>query len=107
MSVHIIAMLKFTDIASYRRYEKAFPQVFVKFNGTVLVADEAPRKLEGSWCVDKVVVLSFPSEADAVAFQAAPEYQEISHDRRAGAECAVFMVRGFGTRRADAHESAA
>lgn len=106
MSVHFIALLRFTDVERYRRYEKAFPGVFARFNGAVVVADEAPRKLEGDWVVDKVVVLSFPSEADAVAFQQSPQYQEISRDRKSGADCAVFMVRGFSAGRADADEFA-
>jgi uncharacterized protein (DUF1330 family) len=95
MSVYIIALLKFTDVDRYRRYQKAFPEVFAKSNGTVVIADETPRRVEGDWTVDKVVVLGFPSEADAEAFQESPEYQAISKDRKAGADAAVFMVRGL------------
>ena len=32
MPVYTIAQLKFTDIDSYRRYQKTFPAVFAKFN---------------------------------------------------------------------------
>jgi uncharacterized protein (DUF1330 family) len=98
MTVYTIAQLKFTDIGAYRRYQKAFPAVFAKFNAKVLAADEAPRVLEGEWPRDKVVILAFPDEAEAQRFNASPEYAEIAKDRKAGADAVVLMVRGFETK---------
>lgn len=95
MPVYTIAQLKFTDIDAYRRYQKAFPAVFAKFNAKVLVADESPRVLEGEWPRDKVVILAFPDEAEAVRFSQSPEYREIAKDRQAGADAVVLMVKGF------------
>lgn len=95
MTVYTIAQLKFTDIDAYRRYQKAFPAVFAKFNGQVLAADEAPRLLEGDWPRDKVVILAFPDEAEAARFSASSEYAEIAKDRKAGADAVILMVRGF------------
>jgi uncharacterized protein (DUF1330 family) len=94
MTVYTIAQLKFTDIAAYRRYQKAFPAVFATFNAKVLVADEAPLVLEGDWPRDKVVILAFPNEAEAKRFTASPEYAEIARDRKAGADAIVPMVKG-------------
>jgi uncharacterized protein (DUF1330 family) len=98
MPVYTIAQLKFTDIDAYRRYQKAFPAVFAKFNAKVLVADEAPRVLEGDWPCDKVVILAFPDEAEARRFAGSREYQEIAKDRKAGADAIVLMVKGFEPR---------
>ncbi len=95
MPVYTIAQLKFTDIDAYRRYQKAFPAVFAKFNAKVLAADEAPRVLEGDWPRDKIVILAFPDEAEARRFAGSPEYQEIAKDRKAGADAIVLMVKGF------------
>jgi uncharacterized protein (DUF1330 family) len=95
MTVYTIAQLKFTDIEAYRRYQKAFPSVFAKFNAEVLVADERPRVLEGEWPRDKVVILAFPDEAEATRFSTSPEYQEIARDRKAGADAVVLMVKGL------------
>lgn len=96
MAVYVIAQLKFTDRAAYDRYAAAFPAVFQHFNGTLLAADEAPRVLEGQWDRDKVVLMSFPDEASMLAWMNSPAYQEISRDRRAGADCVVLQVAGFG-----------
>lgn len=97
MAVYTVAQLKFTDIDAYRRYQKAFPAVFAKFNAKVLAADEAPRVLEGDWPRDKLVILAFPDEAEAMRFGLSPEYQEIAKDRKAGADAVVLMVKGFGS----------
>ncbi len=93
MTVYSIAQLTFTDIDAYRRYQKAFPAVFARFNAKVLVADEAPVVLEGDWPRDKVVILAFPDEAEAQRFAASPDYQAIAKDRKAGADAVVIMAK--------------
>ncbi len=95
MTVYTIAQLKFTDIDAYRRYQKAFPAVFAKFNGKVIVADEHPMVVEGTWPRDKVVILGFPNAEEAQRFAMSPEYQAIAKDRKAGADAVILLVRGF------------
>jgi len=48
MTVYAIAQLKMTDRAAYDRYQARFFDVFRKFNGRLLAADEHPRVLEGT-----------------------------------------------------------
>jgi uncharacterized protein (DUF1330 family) len=95
MTVYIIAQLKFTRRELYNRYQSRFADVFRKFRGKLLVADEHPVVVEGSWERDKVVIMEFPDEAAAQEFQTSPEYQEIAVDRKAGADAVVLTVRGF------------
>jgi uncharacterized protein (DUF1330 family) len=95
MSVYVIAQLKFTRRELYDRYQSRFADVFRKFKGRVLVADEHPVVQEGDWGRDKVVILEFPDDAAAQEFQTSPEYQEIAIDRKAGADAIVLTVRGL------------
>lgn len=95
MSVYIVAQLKFTRRELYDRYQSRFMGVFGKFRGKLLVADERPAVLEGDWPRDKVVIMEFPDDAAAKEFQNSPEYQEISADRKAGADAIVLAVRGL------------
>jgi uncharacterized protein (DUF1330 family) len=95
MSVYIIAQLKFTRRELYDRYQARFFDVFRKFKGRVVVADEHPQVLEGTFERDKVVVLEFPDEQAAMEFQDSAEYAEIAVDRKAGADAVVIMVRGL------------
>ena len=95
MTVYIIAQLTFTRRELYNRYQSRFADVFRKFRGKLLVADEHPVVVEGSWERDKVVIMEFPDKAAAQEFQTSPEYQEIAVDRKAGADAVVLTVRGF------------
>ena len=95
MAVYIIAQLKFTRRERYDRYQSRFMDVFRKFSGKLLVADAHPAVLEGDWPRDKVVIMEFPDDAAAREFRTSPEYQEISIDRKAGADAIVLTVRGL------------
>jgi len=64
VTVYAIAQLKFTDRDAYNRYQAAFMEVFQRYSGTLLAADDAPRIIEGDWDREKVVLMSFPDEAD-------------------------------------------
>jgi uncharacterized protein (DUF1330 family) len=63
MTLYAIAQLKMTDRAAYDRYQARFFDVFRKFNGRLLSADESPSVVEGDWNRDKLVLMSFPDEA--------------------------------------------
>ena len=75
MTVYVIVQLKMTDRAAYDRYQARFFDVFKKFSGRLLSADEKPAVLEGAWDRDKLVLMSFPDEA---AFRAWSELAGIS-----------------------------
>jgi uncharacterized protein (DUF1330 family) len=95
VTVYAIAQLRFTDRDAYNRYEAAFMEVFRRYSGTLLAADEAPRVIEGEWDRDKVVLMSFPDEAAFRQWAESPDYQRISEDRRAGAETVVVLVQAM------------
>lgn len=95
MTVYAIAQLRFTDRAAYDRYQARFMEVFRRHPGTLLAADESPEIVEGRWDREKLVLMSFPDEAAFRAWAQSPEYQEISKDRRAGADTLVLLVKGL------------
>ncbi|MGV0716511.1 DUF1330 domain-containing protein [Mycolicibacterium sp. XJ662] len=95
MTVYAIAQLKFTDRRAYDRYQARFMEVFSRYAGTLLAADEAPQVVEGQSDREKVVLMSFPDEASFHRWAQSPEYQEISKDRRAGADAVVQLVKGL------------
>jgi uncharacterized protein (DUF1330 family) len=95
MTVYVVAQLKFNDRAAYNRYAGNFMSVMKNFKGRLLVSDEAPQVLEGTWDREKVVLLSFPDEAAYREWASSPAYQEISKDRRAGADTLSLLVKGI------------
>jgi uncharacterized protein (DUF1330 family) len=95
VTVYAIAQLKFTDRAAYDRYQAKFMAVFRHHPGTLLAADESPQVVEGQWDREKVVLMSFPDAGAFDGWAQSPEYQEISKDRRAGADSVVLLVKGL------------
>ncbi|MGE8295489.1 MAG: DUF1330 domain-containing protein [Pseudomonas sp.] len=96
MAVYDLAQLRFTDRSAYDRYQARFMEVFRRFDGRLLAADEHPQVLEGDWQRDKVVLMAFPDAGAARAFAESPEYQAISVDRKAGADTLSLLVHGLG-----------
>ncbi len=95
MTVYAIAQLTFTDRQAYDRYQAKFMDVFRRYSGTLLAADESPRVVEGTWNREKAVLMSFPDEDAFRAWAESPEYQRISQDRHAGADTVVLLVKGL------------
>jgi uncharacterized protein (DUF1330 family) len=95
VTVYAIAQLRFTDRAAYDRYQIRFMDVFRRHQGMLLAADESPQVVEGEWDRDKVVLMSFPDEAAFRVWSDSPEYQEISKDRRAGADTVVLLAKAL------------
>jgi uncharacterized protein (DUF1330 family) len=95
VTVYAIAQLRFTDRAAYDRYQARFMQVFNRYRGTLLAADERPQVIEGQWDREKVVLMSFPDQAAFRQWAESPEYQEITKDRRAGADTVVLLAEGL------------
>ena len=95
MSVYVIAKISISDRAAYDKYQARFPEVFKKFKGKLLAADEKPQLIEGDWNREKVVLMEFPDEDTFREWAFSPEYQEISKDRRAGSEATVLLVKSF------------
>jgi uncharacterized protein (DUF1330 family) len=96
MTVYAIVQLKMTDRAAYDRYQARFFEVFRKFRGRLLSADERPEVLEGTWDRDKLVLMSFPDEDAFHELADSADYREIAEDRKAGAEAIVLLAKGFG-----------
>lgn len=95
MTVYAVAQLRFTDRAAYDRYQARFMDVFRRFEGRLLAADETPEVVEGRWDREKLVLMSFP---DATAFHAwagSPDYREIARDRLAGSDAVVLLAQGL------------
>jgi uncharacterized protein (DUF1330 family) len=96
VTVYAIAQLRFTDRTAYDKYQMRFMDVFRRYHGTLLAADERPQVVEGSWDREKVVLMSFPDESEFRLWSESGAYQEISKDRDAGAaDTVVLLAKGL------------
>jgi uncharacterized protein (DUF1330 family) len=96
MTVYALAQISIHDRARYDRYVARFMQVFQRFEGTVLAADESPVVVEGEWAHQKVILMSFPDRKAFERWASSPDYQEISKDRVASTTGTVLLVNGLG-----------
>ena len=99
MTVYVIVQLKMTDRAAYDRYQARFFDVFKKFSGRLLSADEKPTIVEGAWDRDKLVLMSFPDEA---AFHAERIFR-LSGIRLAARKCAQSIICAHSDRKTGIH----
>ena len=93
MSALVIVQLRFTDEVAYRAYEQAAVPTLARYGARLLALDDAPQVLEGDYGFQRVIVLEFASEAEALICWRSPEYQRLAPRRRAGAAGPIVMVR--------------
>lgn len=94
MTVYVIAQITIHDRAAYDRYLAGFMPVLMQYGGRLLVADEQPEVVQGTWVGTKVIVLSFADRETYERWMNSAEYRRISVDREAGTEGVVLLVRG-------------
>lgn len=92
MSVYFIAGLRVHDPTGYDRYLDGFDAVFERYEGEVVLVDEAPAVLEGEWPYTRVVLLRFPDEAALRRWYESPEYQRLALVRHAAADGFVIAA---------------
>ena len=96
----MIANFHVHDAESYRKYEKGFFPILKRHGGEFFTYDDNTDTLEGSSPREgRMVIFKFPSEENARAWWADPEYQAISEHRRAGTEMEFLtLVPGLPSR---------
>ena len=95
MTVYALAQLTIRDRARYAAYVTRFFDVFRRYGGKLLAADEHPAVLEGEWTHDKVVLLAFETEALLTTWAESEEYRMIARDRIASTIGPVLLVHGI------------
>jgi uncharacterized protein (DUF1330 family) len=95
MTVYVIANVKFTKEELYRRYQARFFDVFKQFKGRLLVADEAPKVLDGAFPHDKVVVMQFPDRARRRVSPRQGRGDAVSGSGGSGAFPVLSCLRGY------------
>ena len=97
--VYMMVNLHITDATTYRQYDKGFFPLLKRYGGEFVTFDDAAVTLEGvSPRSGRMIMFKFPSEAQARAWYADPDYQALSEHRRAGTRLEFLtMVRGMPT----------
>jgi uncharacterized protein (DUF1330 family) len=94
MTVYCIALINIADREQYSVYERGFRQVFRRYSGTLLAADDAPTVREGEWPHARTVLISFPDDAAFSAWYDSSDYQAIAEHRRAASTASLVVIKG-------------
>lgn len=95
MSVYVVASIRIHDRERYLEYQGGFLPIFEKYGGEILVVDDAPETVEGSWPYTRMVVLRFPDAERLRAWYGSPEYQALAKHRHAASEADIIVAKEF------------
>jgi uncharacterized protein (DUF1330 family) len=94
MPAHVIADIEITDPAGYEEYRRRVPAIVAQYGGRYLVRGGASETLEGDWHPRRLVVLEFPSMAQARAWYDSEECREPRAIRQRCSQGHAILVEG-------------
>jgi uncharacterized protein (DUF1330 family) len=92
MAAYIIADVKVLDPEKYKGYMALSPGAIAAAGGKFIVRGGQHEVLEGRWQPSRVVVLEFPTYAQAKAFYDSARYQEAKAKREGATEFFNMIV---------------
>jgi len=94
MAAYLVVDCKVTDASRYEDYKRLAQAAVARHGGRYLARGGETVVLEGGWQPARVVVLEFPSLAQAKAFYDSPEYAAARVARRGAAQMNMIAVAG-------------
>jgi uncharacterized protein (DUF1330 family) len=94
MSAYVIAEIEVIDAAAYEDYRKQVLAVVSKYGGRFAVRGGKVDSREGGWTPKRIVVLEFPSMAQAQKWYDSPEYAPLIQLRQKAAKGKLIIVEG-------------
>jgi len=95
MAAYIIVEVHVTDAQRYEDYKKLTPASLQSFGGKFIVRGGHAETLEGDWQPGRVVVVEFPSIAQAKAWWNSEIYAPAKAIRQAASITRMIMVEGI------------
>ena len=96
MKAYVIVNVSIRDAERYKDYIQAATPTVAAHGGRYVARGGRAEKLEGDVPVNRVVVLEFPSYAQAKGWYDSPEYQAALVIRQACSTGTIILVEGMG-----------
>ena len=94
---YIIAEVEVHDAEGFEAYRSGVAPMIAAFGGRYLVRGGPITALEGDPPTRRVVVIEFPSKAEAETFWHSEEYRPVAALRHKSAHSRIYMVEGAPT----------
>jgi uncharacterized protein (DUF1330 family) len=96
MSAYLVVDCHLTDPAHYEEYKRKAKPIVEKFGGEYLARGGATSLKEADlWSPTRMVLIRFPSSAQAETFYQSAEYQAVLGISKASAKRTVFILEGM------------
>ena len=93
-AAYLIAEVDVQDPAAYERYKQLVPGAIAAYGGKFIVRGGTVDSKEGGWTPARIVVVEFPSMAQARKFYDSPEYAEALALRLRTTKSRLILVEG-------------
>jgi uncharacterized protein (DUF1330 family) len=94
MAAYVIADVDIADPEGYKEYTAHTPASIAGHGGRFIVRGGPCEVLEGEWEPGRVVVIEFPTMADALGWYRSEDYQELAKIRQAASTAKILAVEG-------------
>ena len=94
MVAYVINDMEVTDPQLLDEYKKLSPATVVQYGGRFLARGGQTETIEGSWSPKRLVILEFPSFAQAKAWVDSPEYAPAKRMRQKASRSNIVIVDG-------------
>ena len=95
MAAYVIADIEITDPAGYEEYRRRVSATVVQYGGRYVARGGTVEVLEGDWQPHRLVVLEFPTVAQARRWYQSPEYREPRAIRQRCSRGHAILVEGL------------
>ena len=95
MAAYVILDINVTDATRYEDYKRLASASIAKHGGKYLIRGGKHEPLEGSWDLDRVVVLEFENLAKARQWWSSEDYVKAKGIRLAAARAKAVLVEGL------------
>ncbi len=102
MPAYLVARVDVRDWTKYKEYMRHTPRVIAQHGGHFVVRGGATTTLEGPADNLRLVIIEFPSLAQAQAFYQSPEYNSIKRFRDGAGDAHFVVVDGYSSEEWDA-----
>jgi len=94
MAAYVIAQVEVTDPVEFEEYRRLVPATIHAYGGRYLVRGGDSEILEGTWQPKRLIVLEFPSRAQAKAWWSSQEYAPAKAIRQRAARTELLAIDG-------------
>lgn len=95
MPAYVINDMEITDPQRFEEYKRLSPSTVAAYGGRFLARGGEVTPLEGGWQPRRLVMLEFPSVAQAQAWLDSPEYAPARRLRQLSAKSRMVVIEGM------------